>query len=310
MIRSTKVKTISYFSYKGGAGRSTLAFNTIPYIAKKLNASPAHPLIIMDLDVDSAGMTFLLENEGAPQARITLKGLLQADLNKNLASIPIGDHPLFSKLAPVGRCFGLDTENRASILFVPAKPGENLNTNGSTNYDIGGYAHQHLKDFVEFSGVMGCCGVIFDTPAGDQSTAKIALDISDTVATCMRITTQFRLGTIDYLKRKLLGFKNKKFIIIPNAVPTDEIKINSGYVEYDYIKENLGKKLEALDGCGNVINLEMLGRGQDFFGVNEVKRFKIEEGMLFKLDEDKLSDEEKKAKAAYKKVADLLIGEI
>lgn len=48
------MKKIAYFSYKGGAGRSSLAYNTIPLLADALNATAENRLFLIDLDVDSA----------------------------------------------------------------------------------------------------------------------------------------------------------------------------------------------------------------------------------------------------------------
>ena len=40
------MKIISYFSYKGGAGRSTLAYNTIPLIARNhLHPTKENPIV-------------------------------------------------------------------------------------------------------------------------------------------------------------------------------------------------------------------------------------------------------------------------
>ena len=57
----TETKTISYFSYKGGAGRSTLAYNTIPLLANNhFRPTKESPMIILDMDIDSCGMSYLL----------------------------------------------------------------------------------------------------------------------------------------------------------------------------------------------------------------------------------------------------------
>ena len=52
---------ISFFSYKGGAGRTSLLLNTLPLIAKELNASADEPIVVADLDIDSKGLSFLLD---------------------------------------------------------------------------------------------------------------------------------------------------------------------------------------------------------------------------------------------------------
>ena len=58
------MKTVSFFSYKGGAGRSTLAYNVIPLLAKNhLQPTAEEPMIVVDTDVDSCGMSYLLGAE-------------------------------------------------------------------------------------------------------------------------------------------------------------------------------------------------------------------------------------------------------
>ena len=58
------MKTISFFSYKGGAGRSTLAYNVIPILAAEyIQPTAESPIIVVDTDVDSCGMSYLLKVE-------------------------------------------------------------------------------------------------------------------------------------------------------------------------------------------------------------------------------------------------------
>ena len=47
------MKIISYFSYKGGAGRSTLAYNTIPILASEyFRPTKESPMIVVDMDIE------------------------------------------------------------------------------------------------------------------------------------------------------------------------------------------------------------------------------------------------------------------
>lgn len=50
------------YSYKGGAGRTVCAANLVGAFAKEVGASQESPLILMDLDLDSAGLTHMLES--------------------------------------------------------------------------------------------------------------------------------------------------------------------------------------------------------------------------------------------------------
>ena len=45
----------TFFSYKGGAGRSTTCFNTVPFLVEHTDADAKHPILLMDTDIESAG---------------------------------------------------------------------------------------------------------------------------------------------------------------------------------------------------------------------------------------------------------------
>jgi len=56
-----KTGIVSFYSYKGGAGRTTTAVNTIPYIAEKLGADKNNPVLVVDMDLESAGITYFYD---------------------------------------------------------------------------------------------------------------------------------------------------------------------------------------------------------------------------------------------------------
>ena len=55
------MKTITFYSYKGGSGRSTACVNFTYFFAKEVNATVDNTIIIVDCDIDSAGLTYLLQ---------------------------------------------------------------------------------------------------------------------------------------------------------------------------------------------------------------------------------------------------------
>ena len=55
---SPKAKCYAFYSYKGGSGRSTTCINTLLHLVKKMDASPQHPILLVDTDLESAGLTY------------------------------------------------------------------------------------------------------------------------------------------------------------------------------------------------------------------------------------------------------------
>ena len=123
------MKTISFFSYKGGAGRSTLAFNIIPILARDhFHPTAAHPMIIVDTDVDSCGMAYLVGAE----KQITETNCIQHLLGNPFVTRrypSIQEHPFISQLIPVGKAFGCEDDR--AILLMPAMAREPISSSSS-----------------------------------------------------------------------------------------------------------------------------------------------------------------------------------
>lgn len=55
-------KCYTFYSYKGGSGRSTTLVNTLPHLIKELKADSEHPILVVDADLESAGITYFFES--------------------------------------------------------------------------------------------------------------------------------------------------------------------------------------------------------------------------------------------------------
>lgn len=296
------MKKISCFSYKGGAGRSTLALNVVPYLADMLNASSEHPLILVDMDVDSCGITYffnLQDDENTKNYSVqSLFGSYGAIPQEDVKSIR--DHRLFRHLCPVGDWFNYDPE---AILCLPANPGNALG--GSNNYD--GSRSQQLQDFIDECEHYDCCGILFDSAVGDQLTANWSNYYADQIMCVMRPTKQFREGTdrfLDIFDERIA--RNKKILIIPNVVPTEALTLEDrdgthSYPEYAKTKilDSFGDKFER---NGNHYDLSMLEG--NLFGVPKIDRFMWQEGILRTVS--KLTETERIALERYKKIAEII----
>lgn len=60
---NTKAICYTFYSYKGGSGRTTTAINTIKHLTKCLGASAESPILLVDADLESAGLTYFLDCE-------------------------------------------------------------------------------------------------------------------------------------------------------------------------------------------------------------------------------------------------------
>lgn len=302
---------ISFFSYKGGAGRTSLLYNTLPFLAETLRATAEEPIVVIDLDVDSKGFTYLIDRYCEINSIQVLKGEIP---HNPRAPLPIDKHPFFSKMIPIGEDVGLGRNMSNSILFIPAPPMVDNNFLGNTSNADG--VNVSLTRFRDICKAYRCKAIVMDTPAGSQLSGDCALSISHKIVTTMRITTQFSLGTKEFLKKistKELDkndarFSDKEFIIVPNAVPSTATS-GEGQTVYDMDKIMRKIKQDCENGLdrasSNHLNLSFLENGNQ--GIGEVRSFKFEELNLRKEERYRaLSEDELNAMRMYRRLAEEL----
>lgn len=295
------MKKISCFSYKGGAGRTTLALNVVPYLADLLNASPEHPLILVDMDVDSCGITYFFNLEDYKDIdRFSVQALFgsMGAVPRDDMAETVQDHTLFRHLCPVGDWFNYAP---TAILCLPAEPGGAL---GSNNYDG---RQTKVRDFIEECETYECCGILFDSAVGDQLTAIWSNLSADYIMCTMRPTKQFRDGTqrfFDKFDERIARGKN--IIVIPNVVPTEPLTLEGpdGTHNYpEYAKSEIIRSFEDnVARNTNQYDLSMLK--DNLFGIPKIDRFMWQEGIL--RTASKLTDTERVALERYKKIAEII----
>lgn len=289
------MKNTAFFSYKGGAGRTSLLFNTLPFIAEELKANENEPIIVLDLDLDSKGLSYLIEKESDINTIQILRG--DQAIGYSRGGTP-NKEAFFEKLLPIGASVGLDASKDRAILFVTAheKQGaKTLTENG--NYDAQKLS-VNLQTLNRYCDAFNCKAIIMDTPAGGQVEGQAAITISTKIITVMRITTQYRKGTAEFINRKTQDDKihGKEFIIVPNAVPDTKGTDYSIPNIMDNIKTSLSR---TADNTDNKLNMAFV----DTQGINEVNSFKFREECLRKRKYDTLAPDEIKAYKSYELLA-------
>lgn len=291
-------RSVSFYSFKGGAGRSTTCLNTIPYIFEIGEASSEHPIVLLDVDLDSAGMTYLLEQENFFHENYDIKEFLKGD---NDLSVPVDkgiqNHPFYKKLVPVGNKFGIDDNN--AVMFLGINDRMKLGNN-----DFSGEKDELFNKLRKFCKNNGISALVFDTPTGDQITAKFSLKASNCVVCCMKNTMQFRKGTFNYLKRIAAEVDINSLVIFPTVVPKD-LELD-GVSQMENSINSIKQSIQDLSF--EDINTDFVSK--DMFGINEIERFKWKEDILYKLEKKgELRDDEKEGINRYKKLAEIVIGE-
>ncbi|MBQ8147128.1 MAG: hypothetical protein IJ039_10115 [Clostridia bacterium] len=293
--------TTTFFSYKGGAGRSTTCLNTIPFLVESKAAFSRAPIILIDMDIESAGMTYLLNQEDAFEGKNDVKMFLKnEDSWSSDNSCELFEHPFYQWLVPVGNKFGLE-DNRAVMFLGVDDSSPQLN-----HTEVTGKLVEVMTKLRRFAQNYHCKGIVMDSAAGDQVSARLAVNLADKIVFCMKMTHQFRIGTFNYLNKlgRNLGrtADEKEIILLPTVVPQDAII--DGVSQLETSLDDISNRIN------NLTNIEVRDEfvsSKDMFGINEVMRFKWKEGILFKLrNEDAVTPDEESALIRYKKLAQII----
>lgn len=326
------MKIIGFNSYKGGACRTTTCYNTVAYLCQKLQASEDKPLLIVDMDLDSMGLTKLLVDETyCPKDKFnnsfSANSLFDKNhsLNKMLAEDGLDDvknAEYFQGWGKVGQVFGLAP---GSVLFLGA------DANAKTISDA---VFEQLKDSSPLGDLIkylfelpeDChpVGMIFDCAAGMQKTTQMVLSYVGTSVVCMRPTEQFRAGTLQYLKdsyKKIFDMRNcpegsRNVILVPTSVaPIAAEKGSDAYKKIAKLRQSSFDDIEWMvnaiaDACENHFALDACmvdAENADNMGIPEVERLKWKENTPLIRLTDFLADE-KHALDRYEKLAQAMVG--
>lgn len=299
------MKTTTFFSYKGGSGRSTTCFNTLPFLATYLGASKDFPILLIDMDIESAGMTYLLNQQDKFAGKEDVKSIIKNELRWSTGRCPcLSEHPFYKYLVPVGKTLGLDDDYAVMFLGVDDKTAQ------LSRSDIVGDPQMAMNNVMEFASNNLFRAVIMDSAAGDQLSADLAIKSSDNLVFCMKMTRQFRIGTFNYLRR--FAVKNQDYaseinvILLPTVVPPNAVI--DGEHQFEASIEDINNRIKDLTSKYEIRIKTNFVEDKDRFGINEVIRFKWKEDILFKLNKNNVSlnDDEKRAFRQYESLSKVI----
>jgi len=334
---------VSFYSYKGGSGRSTTAWNTIKLLADMLKPTEKEPFVIVDTDTESAGSTFLYNAE-----EVFKKDSYYPSLQKRMIEIDEINYDgaddnkkkkFFSNMHAIGKFFGFP-EHALLLIGANLDPASSKRAEVSDDTDMDDERNKQL--FVNFNNniTVACnyCGakaLFFDTPSGSKFLAKVSVHESEIVVCCMRPTNQFCEGTMMQLINFIEYYVGKrkpdqrKYILTPTAICIDsgqEFILRSEKLIYpakaldkitkQFNGDTLSKNDAVKEAFKKNVMLDMLKTtpgdikeypdsddNDSVFGIPEIKRFKWFEECLGCLPIDDLSKNDKMAVRRYKYLA-------
>ncbi len=291
------MEIVTFYSYKGGAGRSSTTLNTLPYLVKVLEADKKSPILLLDMDLDSAGMTYLLDLDKHFQdsSVYDIKDFLRGEENwsENPAS-SLSEHTLYQKFVPVGDKLGVENE---AVMFLGVDDGKKID-----NSEMTGAKEEVFNKLRRFCRKNNFSAVVIDSSAGDQYSALLSIQAASLVVHCLRATTQFRIGSFNYLYRLKEESIDKKIVLLPTVVPAQD-KVIDGTPQRQAAVDDMLKRIKEL----NLKNVRTDFVEYEKLGINEVERFKWREGVLYKIGKEQpLTKDEEEATGRYSKLAQVI----
>jgi len=299
--------TAVFHSFKGGAGRSVTTYNTLSYLARQLQATTEQPILVIDMDIDSCGLTYLFDTQDYYHGQYDLKRFFSVprSANQMRRDDPLDEHDFFKYTCTVGHKLGVED---AAVRFF------GVNDKDDQEFSPVSVTNTSLEKILDACRIRNFKAVIFDSSSGDQVSAKVSIAKSNVIVSCMRPSKQFRTGTFAFLARlveeNLVG-SDTRVIVNPTCVPTKELLSGSRELTLANILDDVGTLERRIhnrydDRYQNLIVTDMIG--QPHFGIPEIERFKWEESNLFyESTQKKLDSYETAAMSEYEFLSKCII---
>lgn len=213
---------VSMYSFKGGAGRTVTTAN----VARILSAERRKRVTVMDLDVESAGLSVLFGIDQKVESGVTstiqdvLRGFYAPETPGALADTINLSTPGFPE---TWRRIHVVPEGFSGVAVVPSRRIlSESNEAGAERDPKRNFGHlliglDQLPDGPDF--------ILFDSASGIQNTSLLALSNCDVLVVFFRWSRQFVRGTLQFLTwltefRKNNGLSRlSRIIVVPTAVP-------------------------------------------------------------------------------------------
>lgn len=211
-----KTPIISFYSYKGGTGRTTATANTAAILASR-----GKKVVCIDMDLEGPGLAIVFGQENPPPT-------LQEYLLKK-------DSRLENMIVDVTSSIkGFKKEQVGTLQYIPS--GNDFRE--TINYSDGRRLIRDMERlFTMIADTFNPDLILLDSPSGYGELSALSMYLSSCLVVVFRLSLQHILGTVrvlDFVTR--FGLKQ---IPIASCVPeTDPEKMKHGYLEL--LQQKLG----------------------------------------------------------------------
>src|SRR4029077_1342184 len=162
---ASELKKICFYSFKGGAGRTVCTANVSAFLAQELSATAKRPALLIDLDLDSAGLTILLgQRNKFEEKKWSMYGILKGDMSFDVD--PVREEFFSKRAVDVSAELGADI---GTVRFIGSE------VVGASDISItDGDALDRMDDLVGRIEERGIGTIIMDSASGWQQAARIS----------------------------------------------------------------------------------------------------------------------------------------
>jgi len=290
-------KVVVMYSFKGGAGRTVCTANLAAPLADATGCSASRPLLLMDMDLDSAGLTILLEQSDFHDFQKS---------NYTSSRVVCGEVDLGER-EQYRACYEEGMRDVSDLVGARPNSVRFLGTEvvGRQEYTmLFDNALPKMKEFIEYCGEKKIGTLLIDSASGRQEAAQVSQRVADVVVYCCRLTEQFIYGTKVHLQRMLAACEDgdrraPAVVLLPIAVPT---------VREPWEKIYANRKAE-LDRIVTTVPAAVLVKCLHD-GVCEVESFKWVETVLARQAEATLTEDQIRARDGFRRLCDEISGMI
>jgi MinD-like ATPase involved in chromosome partitioning or flagellar assembly len=261
------MKTLMFYSYKGGAGRTVASGNIAVALAKL-----GKRVLIIDMDFEAPGLHDLFRVENTE--KFVHRQGIQDYLRGTLTLDQLKEDVIINLASEKGLKRQYSLPDNSCLLYLMATPRATVVFSDESDL------HPRMKDLIEFlSDTHKLDYIILDSASGIRESYILSVQVCDLMMIFFRWSRQHIEGTLRLLKLMLKMEEMgqgiwKPFKLVASAVPKEEEM--EKLLDEDLIRALKGAKNESIKKFKEILK----EKGEIFFEIPEIVELKWRESVI------------------------------